>query len=177
MCLKLFVICYHRTPTASDSQGIVTQLIIFFLFTVLQTSVNLQSVDFWFPVGLNHACCRFCRFASFVSCRATVKTLTKAFATFVIPQNMYSKNKKLVCCGRGVTTRRSRFSQHAVCPNVLSRSHSRVCISMNTCCKIFQHAASCVLYWQVWKRGGAGPRRWMSDAPAVCIILPNLLES
>lgn len=140
----------------------------FFLFTVLQTSVNLQRVDFWFPVGLNHACCHFCHFASLVSCRATVKTPNKAFASFVIPQNMYSKNKnwaahvqKLVCCGRGVTTRHSRFSQHAVYANVLSRSHSGVCIIMNTCCEIFQHAASCVLYWQVWiqshwvGRGGA----------------------
>lgn len=91
-------VCHLLSPHAHSQwlTGHRHTINYFFLFTVLQTSVNLQSVDFWFPVGLNHACCRFCRFASFVSCRATVKTLTKAFATFVIPQSMYSKNKKLV---------------------------------------------------------------------------------
>lgn len=137
--------------------------------------MNLQRVDFWFPVGLNHACCHFCRLASFVFCRATVKTLNKAFASFVIPQNMYSKNKNK--CVVAEVSRHSRFSQHTVCPNILSCSHSTVYIIMNTGCKIFQHAASCVLYWQVGKWGGAGPHRLMSAAPAVCIIFPNLLKS
>lgn len=102
-----FVICYRCTPTGSDSLCNITHFINFFVYRSpdgLQVCGGLISESAGLCgtlSALNHVVVIFprfsvCLFASLVSCRATVMTVNKASALFVIPRSFSLLNRRSV---------------------------------------------------------------------------------